>query len=62
MSSYIFSFPKLSNDITFEDFCCDLLKIVYNDNSFQLYGKKGSMQSELDVLNFNSNIKEVLRG
>ena len=54
MSSYIFPFPKLSNEITFEDFCCDLFKIVYNDNSFQLYGKNGSTQLGLDGLNFNS--------
>lgn len=52
MSGY--AFPKISDEITFEDFCCDLLKIVYNDNSFQLYGKKGSIQSGLDGLNFNS--------
>ena len=54
MSGYSFAFPKLSDEITFENFCCDLLKIVYSDNSFQLYGKKGSAQSGLDGLNFNS--------
>ena len=52
MSGY--AFPKVLDEITFEDFCCDLLKIVYNDNSFQLYGKKGSTQFGLDGLNFNS--------
>uniref|UniRef100_UPI003A92001A P-loop NTPase n=1 Tax=Halarcobacter sp. TaxID=2321133 RepID=UPI003A92001A len=53
MSGYLF--PKISDEITFENFCCDLLKIIFKDNSFQLYGKKGSTQQGLDGLNFNSN-------
>lgn len=54
MQNHRFQFPKISDEITFESFCCDLLRIIFDDNSFQLYGKKGSAQQGLDGLNFNS--------
>ena len=46
MEKYLF--PRVKNEIQIEDFTRDLLNLIYQDNSFQLYGRKGQAQYGLD--------------
>jgi len=43
-----YQFPKIKDEIQFENFTRDLLNLIYQDNSFQLYGRKGQAQYGLD--------------
>jgi len=43
-----YQFPKIKDEIQFENFIRDLLNLIYQGNSFQLYGRKGQAQDGLD--------------
>lgn len=51
-----YQFPKIKNEIQFEDFTKDLLNLIHSDTSFQLYGRKGQSQNGLDGYSTFHNI------
>ncbi len=46
-----YQFPKINNHIQFEYFTRDLLRLIYEDSSFELYGRHGQAQYGLDGSN-----------
>jgi len=51
-----YQFPKIDNETQFEQFTRDLLRLIYKDNSFELYGRKGQAQNGIDGQNSICNI------
>jgi tetratricopeptide (TPR) repeat protein len=51
-----YQFPKIDNEIYFEQFTRDILRLIYNDNSFELYGRKGQQQFGIDGQNSTCNV------
>jgi len=51
-----YQFPKIDNETYFEKFTRDILRLIYNDTSFELYGRKGQQQFGIDGQNSTCNI------
>ncbi|PKH98588.1 hypothetical protein CXF78_17990, partial [Shewanella sp. 11B5] len=51
-----YTFPMIKDEIQFENFTRDFVKLLYKNLNFQLYGKRGQAQYGIDGFSTEGNI------